>query len=107
MPKRKKNSPPHIPQARSKILGPAEQRLRIAAGIGLIILAAFVIYLPSLRGGFILDDDILLTTNPLIKASDGLYCFWCTTQPPDYWPVSNTSLWLRGGLWGGDPTRYH
>jgi len=39
---------------------------RAAAGLVLIIAAAFVAYFPSLRGGFILDDDMLLTAKPLL-----------------------------------------
>jgi hypothetical protein len=79
----------------------------VLVGAAFIIVATFVAYFPSLRGGFILDDIMLLTENRLIKASDGLYRFWCTTEPTDYWPVSNSSLWLEWRLWGMQPTGYH
>jgi tetratricopeptide (TPR) repeat protein len=82
-------------------------RRRTAAGVLLIIVATYVAYLPSLHGGFILDDHLLLTDNQLIKAADGLYRFWFTTEPIDYWPVSNSSLWLEWRLWGMNPTGYH
>jgi protein O-mannosyl-transferase len=72
-----------------------------------IFMACLVAYLPSLHGGFILDDDLLLTENLLIKAPDGLFRFWCTTEPTDYWPVSNSSLWMEWRLWGNHPTGYH
>ena len=54
-----------------------------------------------------MDDDLLLTTNTLIKASDGLYQFWCTTESHDYWPATNTSLWLEWRLWCENSTGYH
>ncbi|MEN6458941.1 MAG: tetratricopeptide repeat protein [Thermoguttaceae bacterium] len=77
------------------------------AGVALIVVTVFFVYGPALHGGFILDDNILLTDSPLIKASDGLYWFWCSTKPADYWPLSNTSLWIEWRLWGMDPTGYH
>ena len=66
-----------------------------------------MIYYPSIRGDFILDDDILLTQSELIKAPDGLYRFWCTAEAVDYWPVTNSSLWFEWRLWGDRPTGYH
>jgi Flp pilus assembly protein TadD len=78
----------------------------VLAGAGLIVLVAAVIYFPSLRGGFLIDDDMLLTESPLIKAQDGLYRFWCTTEPYDYWPVTNTTLWIEWRLWGPRATGY-
>jgi tetratricopeptide (TPR) repeat protein len=51
-------------------------------------------------GGFVWDDDATLTNNPLIKASDGLFRFWGTTEPKDYWPVTYSALWLEWRLWG-------
>jgi protein O-mannosyl-transferase len=76
---------------------------------GALLLAALVvlIYMPSHRGGFLLDDDLLVSGNPLIKAPDGLQKIWFTTQAPDYWPVTNTSLWIDWRLWGANPAGYH
>ncbi len=64
--------------------------------VGVAVLA----YLPAMTGGFVWDDDATLTNNPLIKASDGLFRFWCTTEPKDYWPVTYSALWLEWRLWG-------
>src|SRR3989304_1037381 len=107
MPKRKKSSPKLDTRLRPEKSVASARYFRMLAGVVLIVLTALLAYFPALRGGFILDDDLLLTDNPLIKASDGLYRFWCTTKVPDYWPVSNTTLWIEWRLWEMNPTGYH
>jgi len=77
------------------------------AGAAFLSLAALLVYYPALHGGFVVDDNVLLTDNPLIKAADGLYRIWFTTEAPDYWPMSNTMLWFEWRLWGMSPTGYH
>ena len=75
---------------------------------GLFLMAATLIaYLPIWHAGFIWDDDILLTVNPLIRVPHGWYRFWCTTTTPDYFPVTSTSFWLEWRLWGTNATGYH
>ena len=69
------------------------------AGAAILALAVFIAYFPSLNGGFIWDDEILLTKNPLVNASGGLHRIWCTTEPIDYWPLTNTTFWLEWRLW--------
>jgi protein O-mannosyl-transferase len=83
--------------------GPA-RRLGLAV---LLVMLGLVVYLPSLRNGFVWDDDTFLTKNPLIQAPDGLARFWFTTQPTDYWPVTSTTLWLEWRLWGTHAAGYH
>ncbi len=72
----------------------------------LLVALTALAYVPSLSGGFLIDDDILLTGSPLISASDGLWRFWFTTEAVDYWPVSNSSLWVEWRLWGMRATGY-
>ncbi|MGD0516949.1 MAG: hypothetical protein ABSA26_05375, partial [Thermoguttaceae bacterium] len=79
----------------------------VPAGAAIIVLAVFIAYFPSLSGGFIWDDEILLTKNSLINAPDGLLRIWRTTEPIDYWPLTNTSFWLEWRLWGMDSAGYH
>ncbi len=81
-------------------------RLPPLNGTLLIAGLALLAYRPSLNGGFILDDDVYLTDCPTIAASDGLYSYWCTSEPVDYYPVFNTMLWIEWRLWGPHPAGY-
>ena len=82
-------------------------RPRVFARIVLLLGMTVIAYFPSLTGGFIWDDDYLLTKNELVKASDGLYRMWCTTEPHDYWPITNSMFWFEWRLWGMHQTGYH
>jgi tetratricopeptide (TPR) repeat protein len=73
----------------------------------LIAVVVFMAYLPSINGGFVLDDGLLLTENKIINAPDGLYRLWCTTESVDYWPATNTTFWIEWRLWGMHPAGYH
>jgi tetratricopeptide (TPR) repeat protein len=72
-----------------------------------IVLVTLAFYLPAVDAGFVVDDEHLLTANPLIKARDGLRRFWFTAEAEDYFPLTSTSLWLEWRLWDKDPTGYH
>ena len=81
-------------------------KLRVIAAAALLAILALVIYLPSLHGGFLFDDDQLLTNNPLIKSSSGIFRCWYSTHQLDYVPLTISTLWLEWRLWGMDPTGY-
>jgi len=74
---------------------------------GVIFLAVFLSYLPVLNAGFIWDDDTFLTENPLISAKDGLFRFWFSSEPPDYFPLTSSTLWIEWRLWGNRARGYH
>ncbi len=76
-------------------------------GFAILAVAILWVYWPAIGGGFLLDDDVLLTHNRLIAAPDGLPRFWFTTEAADYWPVTNSTLWLEWRLWRMNPTGYH
>ena len=115
MPKRKGVSQKSRPASRQEVspiyepvaFPPRRRSLYALAGAALIAAAVFFVYYPSLHGEFILDDGLLLTNNPLIKDPAGLYSFWFSTEPQDYWPMTNTTFWLEWRLWGEHPTGYH
>ncbi len=103
-----KKSP--LKKARHAPLEPLTSSLRglgVPAGIAVVILAVFIAYFPAINGGFVLDDDDLLTANDFIKAPDGLYRFWLTTKASDYWPVTNATFWIEWRLWEMHPAGYH
>ncbi len=77
------------------------------AGILLIIAAVFCVYLPSINGGFIIDDDTLVSESRIIKAADGLARIWSSEKTVDFWPATNTSFWIEWRLWKMHPTGYH
>jgi protein O-mannosyl-transferase len=77
------------------------------AGILVIVLATTIAYWPCRHGEFLWDGTLLITENQLVKASDGLYRIWFTTESIDYWPVTNSMFWLEWHLWGDNTTGYH
>jgi protein O-mannosyl-transferase len=79
----------------------------LGTGAALIALLTVVVYLPALRGGFVFDDRALITENRMVKASDGLYRFWLTTEARDYYPLTSSLWWLEWRLWGNSATGYH
>src|ERR1035441_3272767 len=76
-------------------------------GAAIILLATLAVYWPAVHAGFIWDDDDILTTNPLVSASDGLRLIWAGGKFYDYWPVTLTSFWCEWRLWGLNVTGYH
>jgi protein O-mannosyl-transferase len=86
---------------------PATSPARLFLGIAFIVGVIFLVYWPSIHGDFVMDDDMLLTDNTLIKSPDGLHLIWFSTQPIDYWPITNSSFWIEWRLWGMNPTGYH
>ncbi len=73
----------------------------------LLIALTFLAYIPAMRSGFIWDDDTFLYENELILARDGIRRLWLSTEAPDYFPLTSTSLWLEWRLWGMDARGYH
>jgi tetratricopeptide (TPR) repeat protein len=75
-----------------------------------LVLATSLAYGPALRGGFVWDDDGYVTENPLLVAPDGLRRIWLSPteiHPPQYYPLTYTTLWLERRLWGLEPRGYH
>ncbi len=86
--------------------GPWHARRRLAAGLILLGLAVTV-YAPAMNGGFVWDDETLITGNPVVQAPDGLRRIWLTTESTDYFPLTYTSFWIQWRLWGNDPAGFH
>ncbi len=73
----------------------------------MLVAATVLVYAPALHGSFLFDDDSLLTNSAIVKAADGLRRIWLTTEPLDYWPLTNSSFWIEWRLWGMNPVGYH
>jgi len=76
---------------------------------GLILIGAIVIaYLPALRGGFIWDDDLYVTGNPLLTAPDGLKRIWFSAhRHAQFCPLVTTTFRFEHMLWGFSAMGYH
>ena len=76
---------------------------------GAVLVAAILLaYQPIWRGGFIWDDDVYVTGNPLLTAPGGLRRIWFSLDSPSqYFPLSYTSFYLDHALWGWHSTGYH
>jgi tetratricopeptide (TPR) repeat protein len=74
----------------------------------LLVILTFLAYLPALRCGYIWDDDIYVTANPLLTAPDGLRRIWFSPHTyPAYFPMVNTTLRFEYMWWGLNPAGYH
>src|SRR5581483_8780894 len=72
-----------------------------------LLAATIAVYLPVLHAGFIWDDNALVTANPLIRHSNGLFAIWVSGKSLDYTPVTLSAFWLEWRLWGMSAAGYH
>lgn len=74
----------------------------------LIIFATLIAYWPATRAGYIWDDDVYVTENPLLDAPDGLKRIWFSLDSPSqYFPLVYTTFRAEYTLWGTNPAGYH
>lgn len=110
-------APPGPPNSRSSppvptpVKSPSLSRIadsRYGLGAAAIVLMVLASYLPAIRGGFVWDDDVYLTANPLITAADGLFRIWFSLDSPSqYFPLVYSTFRLEHALWGMNPLGYH
>jgi len=79
---------------------------------GLCVLALFGLlvaaYIPSLRGGFIWDDDGYVTANQTLRTLAGLWRIWFDpSATPQYYPLVHTTFWFEYHIWGLHAFGYH
>ena len=76
---------------------------------GLFLVAATLFaYQPAWNAGFIWDDDLYVTKNPLLSAPDGLWRIWFSMDSPSqYFPLAYTAFRMEHALWGFNPVGYH
>ncbi len=83
----------------------APSTLLVAIALGGLVLAA---YAPTLRAGFIWDDDAYVTNNQALRTFDGLGRIWLSPgATPQYYPLTFTSFWIEHQIFGDRPFGYH
>lgn len=74
----------------------------------LIALLAVLVYLPTLRNGFIWDDETYVEENMALRTWEGLRGIWFELGlVPQYYPLVHSTFWIEYHLWGVRPAGYH
>ena len=84
---------------------PARLRLEWLSGVALF-LGILVTFSPALWSGYIWDDDLVVTANPVVVGPLGLTEIW-TTAAADICPLTLSTFWLEHAFWGRAPMPYH
>jgi tetratricopeptide (TPR) repeat protein len=72
-----------------------------------IVVAVALCYIPAMGAGFVWDDDLLVTENPLVQGADSLPYVWASSAATDYTPLTTTAFWLQWRLWSDNAAGYH
>jgi tetratricopeptide (TPR) repeat protein len=73
----------------------------------LIVVAGLWAHGPALHGGWVWDDTLEVTQNPVLRDPAGLARIWMGPVGSDYFPLKSTVLWFEWHLWGEAPAGYH
>lgn len=78
-------------------------------GVVALVLAGLWSYGPSLGGQWLMnwDDNFMVVDNANLRQLDGLWKIWIAAPGYDYWPLTQTLLWLEWHLFGAEPFGYH
>jgi tetratricopeptide (TPR) repeat protein len=77
------------------------------AGLLAVFLVAFLVYLPSLRGGFVWND-VDYVTKPALRSLGGLWDIWFNIGATEqYYPLLHSFFWLQYWVFGDAPLGYH
>ncbi|KAB2653955.1 MAG: tetratricopeptide repeat protein [Verrucomicrobia bacterium] len=74
----------------------------LAVGAGIIALLSLIAYWPSLGGGFVWDDLILVAKNPLVTGESSLSNIWFAGD----FSLSTVAMWMEWLVFGKNPTGY-
>jgi len=86
---------------------PSRSWLRSDWVLGVVlVLAVIATYSPVWRAGFVWDDKVFVSANPVIVGPLGLKEIW-TTHAGSVSPLTLTTFWLENALWGMAPMPYH
>ena len=73
----------------------------------LILLCAGWAFAPAIHGGWIWDDDLYVTANPMLRHAAGLWAIWFAPTGVNHFPITSTVEWVQWHLWQNDPAGYH
>jgi len=78
-------------------------------GLSLLLFALTLLaYAPSIRGGFIWDDDDYVENNANLRSAGGLVDIWTAPRTSaQYYPMVFTTFWVEHQLWGLSAPGYH
>ena len=66
-----------------------------------------LIYSFGIGRGFVFDDPVYISENPLLRRPDGFRVFWFTSEAFNYYPLFWSLLRIQWLLWGDHPAGYH
>ncbi len=81
---------------------PPPDRLATTLGCGGLFLLVFFVYWPSLKGGFVWDDLVLVKKNPLATGELALRSVWFRS---DFW-LTTVATWIEWLMFRDSPTGY-
>jgi tetratricopeptide (TPR) repeat protein len=79
---------------------------RIVGALVLAMVAAWV-YSPCLHGGWLWDDGLEISQNPVLREAGGWWRPWVHPEGMDYFPLKSSLQWIEWSLWGANPLGYH
>ena len=93
------------------------QRRKILIPAVLLVIVTLLAYSPALNGGFVWDDGLHVSRNPLLRDAGGLTGIWTPAWAAEsrgsdfhtkqYYPLVFTTFWIEYHLWGLDTFGYH
>ena len=67
-----------------------------------------VCYGPALHGGFLWDDGVYISANPVLQTMHGLWAIWADPSATcQYYPLSFTAFWIINHFFGLTPLAFH
>ena len=72
-----------------------------------IVLAAWFVFGSAISAGWLWDDGLEITNNPVLRHPAGLWRIWFSPPGLDYFPLKTTLQWVQWHLWGAHPAGYH
>jgi Flp pilus assembly protein TadD len=80
----------------------------VHAPLAALLFLAIVVYLPSLGGEFLWDDNTSVTESAIVHDGGGGWKAWIAppASHPDYFPLTTDTFWIEWRLWGAHPFGY-